>query len=110
MNKAIVWTPEMDTELFRMRQKNYSVVAIAAIYGLAVSTIHNRCREIGAFPPKDGIVPTPPKYKIEEVAGVAPERIELAPRYSDGRWEDPLPPGHALTWGPISMGQPWPNS
>lgn len=113
MTRAIEWTPKMDTKLFELRGRGMPFENIAEVIGVSPSAAFFRCRTIGAaHPPKPKTTVTQRAARSVEQHKREQKSIPTAPaRYvTDGySWDDPLPPGHELTWGAISMGMEWPN-
>jgi hypothetical protein len=79
--RRIVWTPDQDAAIIRMRAASASWDTIAEAVGVARWTVIERGRALGAAAPT--VEPT----------------FETA-----GRSADPLPAGHPETWGAIIAG------
>jgi hypothetical protein len=81
MPVKLIWTNAQDTRIRQLRSEGANWDAIAAALHLTRWTVIERGRRIGARPP-------PPDF------AAAP----------DDPWRDPLPAGHARTWGAINAG------
>lgn len=85
MPRAVIWTPEADALILRMRVERASWDKIGACLGLSHWTIVERGRVINA---ELGPAPEP------EIIIARPDR-------------DPLPAGHPTSWGAIAR-EPYP--
>lgn len=88
MSRAIEWTEEMDATLRDMRGDGCTCMEVAATLDVSKNAVINRCDRLGL------------------VTGNRFRQQHMVTRQED-RDEEPLPPGHPVSWGAISMGQ-WP--
>lgn len=86
--RRIIWTPQADARLARMRNEGASIRALAAAFGLSRSTVAERAGRIGlALPDK---------------AASQPQQTDTESAPDPAR--DPLPAGHPISWGLITNG------
>jgi len=82
----ITWTPQSDQRLAKMREQGMSMRCMARSFGLSRSVITARARILG--------------LEIPNRPALAPQK----PPPSSDAGREPLPAGHALTWGLITQG------
>lgn len=87
MAHKIIWTPEADAAIRRMRAERLSWDAIGLALGVSRDSLVQRGKQLNAAAPD------------------APEAEALPIARVD---RDTLPPGHPTSWGAISSG-PWPG-
>lgn len=81
MLRKTVWTDGQDTQIRRLRTEGASWDVVALALGLARWTVIERARAIGAEPPPENAV-----------------------AFLDESEREPLPAGHAESWGAINRG------